>query len=428
MIKKITNQKYISLLFWLCWLAYTFTYIGRLNYNASLADILLHENISKAQAGMISTSAFMTYGIGQLINGFLGDRVSPKWQMFVGLSLSAAANVVMGCAASFPVMIVIWSINGFAQSMTWCPVVRILTDYLQEKPREKALINVATCVPVGTLAAYVPSALLVAVSSWRMVFFAAAALLLGIAVIWFFGVSRVERHSSVHGIAEVPEKTAQKLTDNREGQPFFRLLMVSGGLFIGIGIIMHGILKDGVTTWAPTFLMENFGLGSALSILATTLLPIINLAGVYAASWLNRRFLHNESSTSGVCFLTAFLALLLLLLFGRYSMVLSLILLAVTTSAMLGVNTMTISLMPMYFARAGKASTASGVLNSMAYAGSAVSSYTTGAIAQQWGWNSTMLFWTAAAFAGMAVCLLFAKRWLRFADGKQNENKNKNNL
>ena len=161
MTKKITNQKYISLLFWLCWLAYTFTYIGRLNYNASLADILLHENISKAQAGMISTSAFMTYGAGQLINGFAGDRVSPKWQMFTGLALSAAANVVMGCAASFPLMIVIWSINGFAQSMTWCPVVRILTDYLQEKPREKALINVATCVPVGTLAAYVPSALLV---------------------------------------------------------------------------------------------------------------------------------------------------------------------------------------------------------------------------------------------------------------------------
>ena len=77
MIKKITNQKYISLLFWLCWLAYTFTYIGRLNYNASLADILLHENISTAQAGMFSSSAFMTYGIGQLINGFLGDRISP---------------------------------------------------------------------------------------------------------------------------------------------------------------------------------------------------------------------------------------------------------------------------------------------------------------------------------------------------------------
>ena len=92
MTRKITNQYYISLLFWLCWVAYTFTYIGRLNYTACMVDMLLHENLSKEQAGMISTSAFVTYGVGQFINGFLGDRMPPKRQMFIGLLLSAAAN------------------------------------------------------------------------------------------------------------------------------------------------------------------------------------------------------------------------------------------------------------------------------------------------------------------------------------------------
>lgn len=415
MTRKITNQYYISLLFWLCWVAYTFTYIGRLNYTACMVDMLLHENLSKEQAGMISTSAFVTYGVGQFINGFLGDRMPPKRQMFIGLLLSAAANALMGFASAFPAMLLLWSVNGFAQSMTWCPIVRILTDLLQKKPRERALINLATCVPAGTLAAYILAALLVAVSSWRMVFFFAAVLLLMSAIIWFFGITKVERHSQeccIVETAEEPENAATKADKPHGG----RALILSGGFCIGTGIVLHGVLKDGVSTWAPTFLMDTFGLKPSLSILATTVFPIINLAGVYAASWLNRRFLHNEVTTSGAFFAAALLAVLFLHLLGRYSMVLSLILLAFIASAMLGVNTMTVSLMPIYFAKYGKASAAAGVLNSMAYIGSAVSSYITGAIAQHWGWNSTILFWETAALAGCVFFLLTARHWRQFTD------------
>lgn len=413
MIKKIVDPKYSSLLFWLCWLAYTVTYIGRLNYNASIAEILVVESITKEQAGLISTGAFITYGAGQMINGILGDRISPKWMMMTGLTLSAVVNICMGVTSSFGVMLVLWSINGFLQSMTWCPIIKLFADYLQQKRREKALVNISTCVPVGTLLAYALSALLIALFSWRAVFFVAAVIMLATAAIWMVGVTMTEKHSQKDGVVE--EETQQTgAQTQQEGVPFYRLMVMSGLMFIGIGIVMHGILKDGVTTWVPTFLSETFQTPAALSIFATTLLPIVNLAGVYGASWLNRKVFRNEALTSAACFGCAVAAVLILMTLGGKSFILSLAMLAVTTSAMLGVNTMTISLMPMYFAKMGKASTASGTLNSMAYLGSAISSYATGAIAYNFGWTATMAFWLGSAAVGVLLCGMFFRKWDSF--------------
>lgn len=110
--KKITDSRIAALLFWLCWLAYFCTYIGRLNYNASITEILQAENITKAQAGLISTCSFFTYGIGQLCNGMISDRVSSKWMMFIGLMVSATVNIFMGMAHSVTFMTVLWGING----------------------------------------------------------------------------------------------------------------------------------------------------------------------------------------------------------------------------------------------------------------------------------------------------------------------------
>lgn len=422
-VRKLQDGKYSSLLFWLCWLAYTMTYIGRLNYNASIAEILVAENITKAQAGLISTGTFITYGVGQLVNGMLGDRVSSKWLMFLGLTGSALMNLLMGFSSSFSVMLVLWSINGFMQSMTWSPVVKLFTDYLLMERRRKALIDIATCVPAGTLLAYGLTAALVAVSSWRAVFFCSFGLVFVTAIVWYFGISKVERRGKNLGVlAEEEDSSASAdppAAAEESASSFLRTFLISGAFVASIGIVMHGILKDGVTTWAPTFLGENFGLAPEFSILATTILPIVNLLGVYSASWLNRRWLHNELSTASVFFAAALLAIVLLTVCGSASFVVSLILMAVITSAMLGVNTMTISLMPMYFAKFGRASTASGVLNSLAYLGSAISSYATGSVAGIFGWDVTILFWGAAALLGGCACVFTKKRWGRFCTQTQ---------
>lgn len=411
--KKITDSKMIALLFWLCWLAYFCTYIGRLNYNASIAEILKAEHISKAQAGLISTCSFFTYGIGQLCNGLIGDRVSSKWMMFTGLVVSAMVNILMGAAHSVTTMTILWGINGFAQSMTWSPIIKLFSDYLPARNRVKASVNISTSYALGTLVSYVLAAFCIAVSSWRATFFSAAFLMFTVAIIWFIGLTKIEHYSQSYGVVE-QEAPMDPAFEQTNTTSFRQLMIASGILLIGIAVVMHGILKDGVTTWVPTYISEIFQMGSSASILATTLLPIINLSGVYVSSWVNEKWLKNEMLTSSFFFVLSILALLCLIFLGNRNVFLAILLLSITTSSMVGINTMIICVIPLYFAKSGKSASATGVLNSFTYLGSAVSSYGIGAISGAMGWNFTIVVWIAIAAIGLVFCLVTSRRWLRF--------------
>ena len=55
----------------LCFCVYTAGYIGRLNYSASLVEILDAFAADKAAGGLVSSFFFFSYGVGQLVNGVL---------------------------------------------------------------------------------------------------------------------------------------------------------------------------------------------------------------------------------------------------------------------------------------------------------------------------------------------------------------------
>ena len=73
MITSLSNKK-SNLLIFLCWAAYTVAYVARLNYNASMVEILSQLGTTKEAAGTVSSFFFFAYGAGQLINGLLSKR------------------------------------------------------------------------------------------------------------------------------------------------------------------------------------------------------------------------------------------------------------------------------------------------------------------------------------------------------------------
>lgn len=112
--KKIENHQMTCLLFWLCWFAYFTSYIGRLNYSSAMTAMIQEAVLTKSQAGFISMVYFFAYGIGQLCNGILGDRIHPGKMIFTGLWIAALANLCMGVTENYYLMTMIWGINGYA--------------------------------------------------------------------------------------------------------------------------------------------------------------------------------------------------------------------------------------------------------------------------------------------------------------------------
>ena len=91
----LESKKYSTLVFIACFIAYAASYVGRINYSAALPDILEEGLFTKSQAGIIGSAFFIVYGFFQIINGFLGDKISPFKMIILGTFLSAGANTVM---------------------------------------------------------------------------------------------------------------------------------------------------------------------------------------------------------------------------------------------------------------------------------------------------------------------------------------------
>lgn len=283
-----------TLLFVLCWIAYFTSYLGRLNYSSAMTVMIKETVLSKSQAGFISMTYFFAYGIGQLLNGFLGDKVNPRKMIFLGLSISGAANLIMGCFADFGIMAAVWCINGYAQAMIWPPIIRIFAEMLEEKTKLRFCINIISTQALGTLASYLLSAAVIYLNGWNGVFFAAAALLIAAALLWDIKFRKIEKYSIEFGIEDGTEDEIKSGSRKENQVPFLSLLTGSGILVILIPVIVHGVLKDGVTSWVPTYISETFLTSPALSILVTTVLPVINLTGAYAAQYLYRKWKKQE--------------------------------------------------------------------------------------------------------------------------------------
>lgn len=402
-----------KLLFWLCWITYFSTYIGRLNYSASLTGIILSEGFSKGQAGMIGTAFFFAYGAGQFVSGFLGDRLAPKKMVFTGLMVSGLCNLAMAGAKGSGLMTAVWCVNGLFQAFIWSPMIRLMYEYYKTETRMKACVSLNSSVPLGTMAAYGLTALVIWLSGWRTMFVLAGAALIGTSLFWITGMKRVERYAAESGkMAEIP--SGETGGSAKAAVNWKSLLIQSGFLFLMMALFVQGALKDGVTTWVPTYISETYGLSAILAITSTMVIPVFNLLGVYLASFANLHWFRNEVRTAGAFFVVSAAAILVLRLASGRSMAVSFLMLTLATTAMMAVNTMLIAVLPSYFGVIGRASSVSGLLNSSVYAGGAVSTYGIGALSVALGWNATIVIWFLMAAVSAVICFLTVRKWIAY--------------
>ena len=73
----------------LCSAVYFVSYFSRKDFAAVMAAMLSEEVLDKTTAGLIGTMLFVFYGVGQLVSGYLGDKLKPKYLIMFGLSVTA---------------------------------------------------------------------------------------------------------------------------------------------------------------------------------------------------------------------------------------------------------------------------------------------------------------------------------------------------
>lgn len=410
---KLKDKKFIILLFSICFLVYLSTYLGRLNYSASITAILSEGNFTKSQTGLIGTTFFFTYGIGQFISGFLGDKFSAKKLVFIGVFISAITNLCMAITNNYISMAICWSINGLFQAFIWSPMIKFVVDFLDDNIKAKACIYLNLSVPLGTMLAYFMTAHIIAIKSWKFVFIVSGIILLVISILWLISCILIEKNAINKGIEYNKYELINNTNKNNNNINTFYVILSSGFIFLIFSLIVQGCLKDGVTNWVPVYINETYNLGNFISIIITIIIPIFNVFGVYFASLLNYK-IKNEIKTSAIFFFICSICLIILFIFSGKSIFISLLMLGISTTTMMAVNTLLIGLLPTNFDKINKVSSISGILNSFVYIGGAISTYGIGIMSENIGWKNTILVWVILAIISCIICLSVLKKWKNY--------------
>ena len=406
-VKKLKNQKHIALLVFLCAVIYFVSYVTRINYSAVLVEIMKSEGYTKAAASVPLTGLFIVYGIGQLISGYLGDKFSPEKIIFTGLIITALMNLALPFSPNTGFMTICWSINGFAQALMWPPLVKILAKFLSPDDYKLNIVYIIFGSSIGTIFVYAVSPIVISFANWKYVFFGAAAIAVAVAFIWISTIFRIESK------AEDTENPYINVSVAKDGKKlsFTKSALILLSLIM-IGNIFQGLLRDGISTWMPTYMSDTFGFNSSSAILTGVALPIATMIISKFTARLYRNVLKNEAKCTSLFFFICTICCSVLY-FVSSNPALSTVMLMSANAVTHAINFTYTSISVAKFERFGKTSFVTGAINSSVYIGSALSTYGIAKITEICGWSGTMLTWLIASILGLVVCIFTIKPFSR---------------
>ena len=171
------------------------------------------------------------------------------------------------------------------------------------------------------------------------------------------------------------------------------------------------MLKDGVTTWMPTYISETYNMSNLIAILSGVILPIFNIFAVGIGTKIYVSKIKNPFLCAAIFYMGGVLSSGLMMIFSGRIVILSVLGAALITGCMHGVNLMFTCMLPPYFAKNGGVSTVSGIFNCCSYIGTAISTYGFAVMSKGMGWNFTLGSWLVISFIGGIICFVSIKLW-----------------
>lgn len=413
-------------LFLICFLVYAVSYVARGSFAFVRSTMIDDGAIGIGVAGAISAAYFIFYAVGQLINGFLGDRLSPFTMVCVGLTVVTLSNVAMTISQPAPLYVLWWGINGYGHSMLWSPVFFIISNIVNKKMRVFALTVISICAPVGKIASALVSSAALSGGRWQTVFFAVSIITLAVLVIWVARYLTLKKKIFIREAVSVGEPTDTQQTPQK-AKGLISLLFASGVIIMLPAMLVHGLFYNGVVELIPSILSDEYSISASMAAIIEIIIPVLSIVGVFFANFVYFK-LFGQNDMRSAAFLMGMtlvpMAIMLILAFfkregymiGRYADAV----IFVTTYAFVyllqfAFNHIAIVLLPAKFASFSRSSTISGIANAINYGGSAISTYgMTYALLKLPLWQ-TVLIWASVLIVAAILVSAAQRRWGRFA-------------
>ncbi len=250
-------------------LCYLFFYTGRHNFGWAVKGMVASLNIPYSTIGWISFCMLIGYAIGQFINGNLADRLSPKLMVVSGAYLSILTNIAISFSNSAVVIMILWGLNGFFQSMAWAPGAKLINNWWDEHERGKAFGFYTMAAGLSSAVTYLISIILLQQGiEWRMLFRLPVLLLLVSATI-FLIIAKDQPEEAVDENKQVTD-TPQADWLDRYKEAFKNRKF----LFTSLAFGFESMARYGLIFWVPVHFLGKNWKDNPGNIWVTFLLPI----------------------------------------------------------------------------------------------------------------------------------------------------------
>ena len=412
---KIINKQYrywrIRLMYSMI-IGYGAFYMVRLNFSMAMPAFLQHFHVNKTDLGFILSAFSIIYGVGKFFNGIIADRANARFFMPIGLIFSGIISVLLSFSAGIVSIGFLWLLNAYAQSMGWPPCARMLTKWYTPKKRGTMWAIWNSSHQIGGAITLALSGILITHFGWRATFFVPGVIVI---LISFFLINRLRDTPAALGLPHAHHMSNNhneyilEKTEASFKEIFTEHILPNKTLwYICFANFFVYIVRMGILSWAPTFLLEAKGINLQAAGFSSAAFEIAGIFGALLAGSLSDFVFKGRRGPVNTIFsLILTIGLVALYAMPDHNFMLSFLILGVIGFLVYGPQ-MLVGVAAADVSTTNAAATATGLTGTFGYIGSAVCGALIGVIVGTWGWDAGFYFFIASAFISS---FLFSFTW-----------------
>ena len=202
--------------------------------------------LSPVQMGFLLSAFFWTYAIGQVVAGWFTDRFPVLWVFTIGFVVWSGATFCTGLVQGMTALLVLRLLLGGGESVAFpCYSKIFATEFPPAKQGlPNAILNSGT--KIGAALGVLVGGVLIALYSWRMMFFVLGGSGVVFLILWFMLAPRTDRKPRGQAIstATKPGPSYLDILRNRD----------AWGTFVGAACYNYAYFFG--LTWLPSYLVQ----------------------------------------------------------------------------------------------------------------------------------------------------------------------------
>jgi OPA family sugar phosphate sensor protein UhpC-like MFS transporter len=216
--------------------------------------------------------------------------------MTVALCFAALTNLLFSFATSFKVMLMLWAVNGYAQSAGWSLVVQTIANWTTSQRRGVVIGLISTCYTVGNVLSWLLAGQLCGSLGWRAAFWVPSLILLPLAIVFYTFLRNSPEEAGLppvrdDGLDHTPEASKSTATTPPAAlstAAILRLTFSNRILWIlGIGFFCMNAVRYSFMNWSVQYMADFQGRSIKGSALTAVAIPLIGSLGAISAGWMS---------------------------------------------------------------------------------------------------------------------------------------------